>query len=385
MANLLKSICLLFLFLFLFSCDKKDGKLYEFDPDNLVENKITLDEFADDIQYIPLDSSYPIRLIYNCYFIGNSIYLNTTDVGILKFNSKGELVKKIGAIGRGPGEYTHYLTFSVDDKLETVYVKDSGNRIQVYSGNGTFLKTISVQGYGGTVEWVSILDSKLVLFNFLMFGNAKYNWIILDTLGNLIKTKERPNPVFESNYLGRVGTYYVNNNLCYWNVYNDTVYTISPDLNEKASFLISPRKHRFPRAHFNPIDKLAQYMNIQSIIETERYIMMKYSIADKQSFALIEKKSRKSFICNLDENYKGGIINNLDGGPEFLPTYSFQKNKNEYLVGLLDAYKLKAYVASDAFKNSTPKYPEKKKELENLANKLNETDNPVLVMVRLKK
>jgi hypothetical protein len=32
-----------------------------------------------------------------------------------------------------------------------------------------------------------------------------------------------------------------------------------------------------------------------------------------------------------------------------------------------------------------PKNPEKKKELEQLANNLRETDNPVLIMVRLKK
>ena len=36
-------------------------------------------------------------------------------------------------------------------------------------------------------------------------------------------------------------------------------------------------------------------------------------------------------------------------------------------------------------KTLLPKYPEKKKELEKLANSLKETDNPVLIIVRLKK
>ena len=48
-------------------------------------------------------------------------------------------------------------------------------------------------------------------------------------------------------------------------------------------------------------------------------------------------------------------------------------------------YQIKVRVASNEFKNSSPKYPEKKKELEKLANSLKETDNPVLMMVRLKK
>lgn len=42
------------------------------------------------------------------------------------------------------------------------------------------------------------------------------------------------------------------------------------------------------------------------------------------------------------------------------------------------------YVASEAFKNSTPKYSEKKKELEELAATLNANDNPVLMLAKLK-
>jgi len=52
---------------------------------------------------------------------------------------------------------------------------------------------------------------------------------------------------------------------------------------------------------------------------------------------------------------------------------------------LLYPYQIKAHVGTETFINSSPKYPEKKKELEKLANSLKETDNPVLVMVRLKR
>jgi hypothetical protein len=52
---------------------------------------------------------------------------------------------------------------------------------------------------------------------------------------------------------------------------------------------------------------------------------------------------------------------------------------------MIDAMKFKKHIASEEFRNSKPKYPEKKKELEKLAASLKETDNPVLVLVRLKK
>lgn len=50
----------------------------------------------------------------------------------------------------------------------------------------------------------------------------------------------------------------------------------------------------------------------------------------------------------------------------------------------IEAKQLKEHVASDDFKNNSPKYPEKKKELENIANSLSEFDNPVLMFVTFK-
>ncbi len=54
------------------------------------------------------------------------------------------------------------------------------------------------------------------------------------------------------------------------------------------------------------------------------------------------------------------------------------------MVIWFEPYQLKMYMASQSFKNSTPKYPEKKKELEKLAASLDENDNPVLMLVKLK-
>ena len=69
---------------------------------------------------------------------------------------------------------------------------------------------------------------------------------------------------------------------------------------------------------------------------------------------------------------------------QFFPKSYFSENDNEYLLGLVHPYYLKNYISTNEFKNSIPKYPEKKKELEKLANSLKENDNPVLMLVRLK-
>ena len=71
----------------------------------------------------------------------------------------------------------------------------------------------------------------------------------------------------------------------------------------------------------------------------------------------------------------------MDGGQNIIPKTIKDDNT---IIAWMDPLKLKAHVDSEVFKNSTPKYPEKKKELERLANSLKETDNPVLVLVKLK-
>jgi hypothetical protein len=95
-----------------------------------------------------------------------------------------------------------------------------------------------------------------------------------------------------------------------------------------------------------------------------------------------------SFIGSKVNNFKAlintgeGFTNDLDGGPNILPKAIKDDNT---IIAWVDTLKLKAHVASEEFKKSTPKYTEKKRELEMLANRLKETDNPVLVLVRLKK
>lgn len=128
------------------------------------------------------------------------------------------------------------------------------------------------------------------------------------------------------------------------------------------------------------------YLDIARIIETNRFYIVRYRY--KQSYlALIDKDSHKSFLINLkfgNNNYNDGIENDIDGGHFLIPGYYFTENFREYIVGLIYPRQIKTRVASKEFKELTPLYPEKKKELESLADNLKEDDNPVLMLVRLK-
>jgi hypothetical protein len=382
----------LLLFILITSCKSNHNTLYEFDPRTLKEKKITLSEIADDITYIPLDNSLPISLIYSPrYLTNNSIYLSALNNGIIAFDRKGKLLRKIGSIGRGPGEYVNYTQFTVNDKNETVYVLD-GNIIKVYSKTGSFLRSISLKEFGDGADAVEFNNSKLFVSYPLQFTGIKYDWIILDTLGNLVKKKERTIPSFTSNWLIGGGMYKFENGIHHWSPYKDTVFSILPDLNYEASFIFSQGEHRLPKSDIDDIFKIKLYFNPYTVFETRRFLLIKYLFDKRVTIALIDKKSGKSYLTYLEsgpsvigDNFIGGIYNDLDGGLMFQPENYFSEESREFLVGLVNAYQIKALLTSNEFKNSRPKNPQRKQTLEKLANSLKETDNPVLVLVRLKK
>ncbi len=381
----------LLILIFLFSsCNSNRNVLSEYDPTSFSGNEIVLSDIADDIRYVPLDDSIQLREInsnFNLKFIDDLIFKYETDLGILVFDMDGKLLRKIGKIGRGPGEYLHGSVFAVDPNHGTVYVKVGDSEINVYSETGAYQRSFSLHGYGGSVDVMEFYDSKLFVSYNLQYNDAKYEWILLDTLGNLIKEKKRTIPQFTSNYLAGGGTYMFKGRLNYWNQFIDTVFSILPDLTCKPAYLLKPGEYRLPKVKVaDPIRQLSQYMTIEEIFETNRFITLRYSFYKaKNGFILFEKKNSKSVLISWDPGKVGGISNDLDGGLKFLPmSYLIEKNR-EYLIEMIDPFQLKKRIASSEFKIIAPVYPEKKKELEKLANSLKETDNPVLMMVRLKR
>ncbi len=378
--------------LFLVSCKPKDRDLFVFSPALIQENEITLSQLADDITYIPLDNSILMAGInsnYNPKFVNNQMYLCDRNHGILIFNRDGSFLRKVGTKGRGPGEYLFGGDFAVDNKTGSIYLIDQSSVIKVYSGNGNYQRSYSLKEYGGSVDAITMfIDRLFVTFNLQFGDDFKYEWMFLDTLGNIVSKKDRAIPIYKSNYLTGGGTYIYDQKLNFWHNFNDTVYLFSPDLTYRPGFILASGDYRLPKSYVDdPIKRLPEYIMFKQILETKKYLIIRYGFyKGKNGIVIIDKKDYKSYTSylTLDDN-DGGITNDLDGGIKFLPVGYDSRDGREYLMGLMDPFQLKARAKSDEFKNSVPKYPEKKKELERLANILKETDNPVLLIIRLKK
>lgn len=363
------------------SCKAQSNNLNVIDPPNFVKDKVSLSEIAVDINYVPLDNSSPVGRILNIKKVNKSYYISVQNVGLLVFNKDGKVVRKIGNIGRGPGEYLVYLNFTVNEDKGTIFVIDN-NTIKTYSEGGNFIRNISLQKYGGYFSGIEFINQKLLVSEFIVIGKAKYNWLIIDTLGNPISEKLNYLPAFKTRMAGMGGTYNLNSKIGYWDLFNDTVFLVSEDCSFKATSVFTNGEYRMP---MGLDDKMELRLVPISLFESSSYIIYQYIYKNELNIAFIDKKSKKAYLANLNSDDSCGLENDLDGGIMCRPICLYEENGNEYLVGYIYSDKLKNHVASSKFKNSIPELQIKKQELESLAYRLNETDNPILMIVRLKK
>ena len=252
---------------------------------------------------------------------------------------------------------------------------------------GVYRNSISLREYGGSIDNIEIFNSLLFIsFNLQYDDDYKFEWIIIDTLGKIFKKKQRTLPVFKSNFLHGGGTYFFDNKLNYWNQFIDTVFSFSPDFSVEPNFIFKQGEYRLPKEYVNdPLKMLPNYFIINQILETNKFLIIRYSFyKGKNGLVVIDKKKKESFLTYWKFDDYGSIVNDLDGGINSLPISYMVDNGKEYVIEFIDSFQLKAHIKSDEFKSAVPKYPEKKKELEKLANSLKETDNPVLMLVRLK-
>ena len=55
------------------------------------------------------------------------------------------------------------------------------------------LETFTYKESGSGIDVIAFYNSKLFVSHFLQFGDSQYDWIIIDTLGTVVKKKRKNN------------------------------------------------------------------------------------------------------------------------------------------------------------------------------------------------
>lgn len=398
--NVKKSIFILLIIVLSNSCknyqnpDKSQIKRFDL-PDLPKISDIKLSDLGfDEIKYIPLETSvqsvlnhFDIKTVTDRFIADDSLFIIKQFNTILKFRNDGSFITRIGMEGKGPEEFmiAHDIDFS--QKNHKLYLVSSWQKkFNVYSETGEYERTFDVPFYAPVQFRVD--EDKILCYLENLQGNIENSFVLIDTMGKVVKSFPNKFPFVPKNKggigVGRENLFYsFNNHLYKKEVYSDTIFCFG-NMEFKPHLIISAgTKLLTPnaRAQFDLAYLSENFIRPLNLLEFGDYIYYEYTNKFKlgtqnTTYAFIGSKT-KDFISFIDAEY--GLINDLDGGPNVTPKTI--KLDNE-LISWIDANKLKNLVASDDFKNSKPKYPDKKKELEILANNLKETDNPVLIIVR---
>lgn len=388
-------------FIMLLGCSSKNERNnhFEISLSNLKKVEIDLNDLIDEIQYIPLRGNKAIQYIQHFENTSNYYFIACQPSMILKFDKNGNLINQIGSEGRGPGEYQRNLNFSVSEEDSLLVFLSNNYLLNFYNFSGELINILDIERID-RFENVYFTNEKQLLLTKSNDKNAKFNWVFIDFKGNKLELKLNYNDFDFSyrSYISLVPGHIVckfHNTFFYHEIFNDTIFKIS-DHGYEPDFIFLPDKFRMTPERFakeapnwlipgeiGKYNKGPKYYKLDNLFILPKYALFEFSLDYPKQIAIFYYDSKMSFEIKKSGT-NSGFLNNYDGGLSFHPISSFNVGNNFYLVSWFFPYELHNHIRSKYFKNSIPKYPEKKKELEKLANSLDENDNPVLMLVKLK-
>ena len=273
-------------------------------------------------------------------------------------------------------------------------------------------------------QWCLVNDSLILGHIQNDSGQTRYKAILTDKRGKVIRyflnydlLENRGSRVVG----GSVQIFEFNNKLFFKEQSSDTLFSLNKDYKLVPEYIFNLGNLKMPatiRTNFSEyFQKINDYVAIESIFQSNDYLFLRVNfgnrfparrISPKQNnpaaqgaisvnpmlavtnttscLGIYNKRSGKLSFCKPTSTdnplFSSGIYNDIDGGPRFFPRRQINDSMMAMTVLVKD---LKAHVASDDFKKTVPKYPEKKKELEKLTGRLSEFDNPVIMLVTFKK
>jgi hypothetical protein len=402
---------------------KKDNSITLVDIEANISNlkQINLSQFTENIKYVPLETkeNLPFSWIAKIEFSENRIFVTDMSIGLL-YDSEGRFVAKVGAQGRGPGEYEYISDVGIAPP-KMIYLQSIFDLFE-YNLDGLFVKKykssfrVNDNPDKYLVSWIIIDDSLYFGHVPNSTGRVQYKALIINKYGD-IKYKHknyilynREKPV-ASGYEDFAHIFQFKGSVFYNELFNDTLFSLNAKYELIPSYFFNLGKLKMPGSdgtlHRGPM--MAKYIFIWDVFQTDNYLFLNCDFGNrfpvkritpitlvpgtdpvwyntKYVLGLYNKITSELVFCkptSTDNSlYTSGIYNDIDAGPRFFPK---KQINDSTMVMWVTPDKLKAHVACDDFKNNVPKYPEKKKQLEEFANSLSETDNPVLMFVTFKK
>ena len=391
---------------------------------------LLLSEVAEKLEIVPLEMTDESVLsdITEMQVTDHNIWIDHgREFYIYRFSRSGKFLNKIGSIGQGPGEYTTYSTFLVDEDKKEVYIIANTNGVLAYDFEGNFKrKIVDVQII---LQLFSSVYDQYILNNQKFFATQNFGlyrpidkdllWSFVSLSDDFQKKKYFKNPAhvgkeeliianranmdrmvnYWREYLTSMDTYNAQLTLKYPDT--DTIYCYDDATNQllpQYAIFTDEEKGDYEATHLWFKDRKAfDYFSIFSYYPTKDFVYLigskgeeVYTYCYNKKDGSVRLQKRQSAITERDVPWfsfplrqmkRDFVLDNDLGGGDFTVD---SRSSGKYWIDVLDSSDNENWIDIDQIKSSTVIDESKKKELIQVLESATEDSNPILMIATLK-
>ena len=391
---------------------------------------LLLSEAAEKLEIVPLEMTDESVLsdITEMQVTDHNIWIDHgREFYIYRFSRSGKFLNKIGSIGQGPGEYTTYSTFLVDEDKKEVYIIANTNGVLAYDFEGNFKrKIVDIQMI---LQLFSSPYDQYILNNQKFFATQNFGlyrpidkdslWSFVSLGDDFQKKKYFKNPAhvgreeqiianranmdrmvnYWREYLTSMDTYNAQLTLKYPDT--DTIYCYDDATNQllpQYAIFTDEEKGDYEATHLWFKDRKAfDYFSIFSYYPTKDFIYLVgskgeevYTYCYNKKDGSVRLQKRQSTITERDVPWfsfplrqmkRDFVLDNDLGGGDFTVD---SRSSGKYWIDILEPSSDENWIDIDQIKSSTVIDESKKKELIQVLESATEDSNPILMIATLK-
>lgn len=349
-------------------------------------NVLNVSQIAEDIEFLPLETTDECLLgdgIRNLVVSQSDIIIFDGEEVCYRFGRNGKFKNRIGRKGNGPGEYVKSFYVVVDTLNQWVYMGDYNQKKFVkYDYEGKFLANLKTDGVG-LLNYLYKPMQLVMVNNFYQYAKKgqRFSLNLYDEKSKKIISRmscdyreDIPQlAICNPSVYNYKGNTYVKDYWC------DTIYRMKDPYHlESVAYVDKGKYVERTENDYSLIGKKANprdYMvlSILEINETDRYIILTtskgrvyYDKKEKKTFATGTLR-QPTFLTAKDDLYGGPGLQDFHINDNTLYTFRYPHEFEEYSNG--------KHSITDARYNAYRKMVEE----------LNSEDNPVIMIVKLKK
>ncbi len=387
-----------------FSCkendlDKNNYKSIDISKAYVRDDKIPLSYIADSISYVCLQTDS------NC-FIGNirkpekyiqfaedRLFISDRNK-LLSFKFNGKFITKIGAQGKGNGEFSRIDNFTLLKKQRLVLIYSAAQQsLLFYSFDNKFIKSVKIDFWP---LQLSVLQDK-----YIVFGSGKgrrnltnyFTLSVLDTQGkqlNQLVYREWEKYIEKNDKLGlgNIAQFYnFSDTLSYWEYQYNMIWRIPNQKNAFRAYYIELGENKFPIEYILESAKKKRkesdnFAHLWRFIETNRYFFFRVGYNKRLKHIFYDKQTKDLYNIhyeNEDNDHHFAFFNDIDGGLAFWPQGYVGMNK---VFSIVYGFEIKRKLLNNDI-NSFNQSDQKNKLFQMVENS-NIMDNPILMIAYLR-